>query len=74
MSGTSTTLVRYVPRGARARGRYLQPGSLVLTPNVDSPETSVGVPIGLQLVAPRYEDERLMAALKVVERALQLPP
>lgn len=30
----------------------------------------MGVPIGLQLVAPRFEDERLMEALKIVEQAL----
>jgi len=37
-----------------------------------SSETSVGCPIGLQVVAPRNEDERLMEALKVIERVLPL--
>jgi hypothetical protein len=38
----------------------------------DSAETSVGCPIGLQVVAPRNEDERLMAALRVIDRVLPL--
>jgi len=37
-----------------------------------SSETSVGCPIGLQVVAPRNEDERLMEALKVIEGILPL--
>lgn len=37
-----------------------------------SSETSVGCPIGLQVVAPRNEDERLMEALKVIEGFLPL--
>jgi hypothetical protein len=37
-----------------------------------SSETSVGCPIGLQVVAPRNEDERLMEALKVIEGVLPL--
>lgn len=32
----------------------------------------MGCPIGLQVVAPRNEDERLMEALKVIERVLPL--
>lgn len=40
---------------------------------VDSAETSVGCPIGLQVVAPRNEDERLMAALRLIDRVLPLP-
>lgn len=37
-----------------------------------SSETSVGCPIGLQVVAPRNEDERLMEALEVIEGFLPL--
>ena len=40
--------------------------------SLGSSETSVGCPIGLQVVAPRNEDERLMEALKVIERVLPL--
>jgi Asp-tRNA(Asn)/Glu-tRNA(Gln) amidotransferase A subunit family amidase len=29
-------------------------------------------PIGLQLASPRWQDERLMAALRVVEKVLPL--
>ncbi|GFZ47549.1 Putative amidase C550.07 [Saitozyma sp. JCM 24511] len=37
-----------------------------------SPETCMDAPIGLQLASPRWQDERLMAALRVVEKVLPL--
>jgi hypothetical protein len=40
--------------------------------SLGSSETSVGCPIGLQVVAPRNEDERLMEALKAIEKVLPL--
>jgi Asp-tRNA(Asn)/Glu-tRNA(Gln) amidotransferase A subunit family amidase len=36
----------------------------------DNPNTSINAPVSLQLVAPRWEDERLMAALKVVDEVV----
>jgi Asp-tRNA(Asn)/Glu-tRNA(Gln) amidotransferase A subunit family amidase len=38
----------------------------------DSAEVAAGSHIGLQVVAPRWQDERLMAALKVIEKVLPL--
>lgn len=36
-------------------------------------DRSVGAPIGLQLVGERYQDERLMEALNLVDQVLPLP-
>ncbi|GFZ48497.1 Putative amidase C550.07 [Saitozyma sp. JCM 24511] len=37
-----------------------------------SPETCIGAPIGLQLAAPRWHDERVVAAAKIIEDVLPL--
>jgi Asp-tRNA(Asn)/Glu-tRNA(Gln) amidotransferase A subunit family amidase len=61
----------------KMRGTYLRLVSrllvLLVGPAADvvvSAESSIGCPIGLQVVAPKYEDERLMAALKIIDRVL----
>jgi amidase len=38
----------------------------------DSAEVARGSPVGLQLIAPRWQDERLLAALEKIDRVLPL--
>lgn len=38
----------------------------------DSADVAAGSPIGLQVIAPRWQDERLMAALGLLENSLPL--
>ena len=37
----------------------------------DSPETFLGLPLGLQVVGQRYEDEKVLAALEMIEEIVR---
>ena len=39
---------------------------------LDSASVAEGSPIGLQVIAPRWQDERLMAALMKIDEVLPL--
>lgn len=39
---------------------------------LDTPEVCIDAPIGLQLCAPRWEDERLFAAARMIDGLLPL--
>lgn len=45
----------------------------MLTQSTDDPDKFKGAPVSLQLVARRYEDEKLLGILEMVQQALELP-
>lgn len=54
----------------KSSGHCLGGSSLITL--TDSPDKFVNAPIGLQLAAPRWQDERLMAALQIICEVLPL--
>ena len=44
-----------------------------LRSSLDDAEKFAGAPVSLQLVARRYEDEKLLGILEMIQQALELP-
>ena len=54
---------------------FTVPASLAGLPAVSVPSglTPEGLPLGLQVLAPRFEEERMFAAARAFEREIEFP-